>query len=255
MPRFSIIVPTHGVAGRLPLALDSVLDQSFADFELIPVCDGPDSPAGEVAAGYAARDSRVVPVHSPPSDGLSAARNTGIGAAAGTYLLFLDGDDVLAPGALTALEGKLQEEPEEPEEVDVLYFGHERVHWWDVETSTPPLPRTPAGVFTPDRAPQLTGVGLPAAERGLPPGVPPRAAPRLPRGALHGSRLGRPGDGGRRAGGGAARGRRTASAAQAGQSAERTRRAPVRAARPGRPGADPGGRTEAVRGAVAAAVR
>ncbi|WP_405882067.1 bifunctional glycosyltransferase family 2 protein/CDP-glycerol:glycerophosphate glycerophosphotransferase [Streptomyces sp. NBC_01384] len=162
MPRFSIIVPTHGVAGRLPLALDSVLDQSFADFELIPVCDGPDSPAGEVAAGYAARDSRVVPVHSPPSDGLSAARNTGIGAAAGTYLLFLDGDDVLAPGALTALEGKLQEEPEEPEEVDVLYFGHERVHWWDVETSTPPLPRTPAGVFTPDRAPQLTGVGLPA---------------------------------------------------------------------------------------------
>ncbi|MGW3630277.1 bifunctional glycosyltransferase/CDP-glycerol:glycerophosphate glycerophosphotransferase [Streptomyces sp. NPDC005122] len=156
MPRFSIIVPTHGVAGRLALALDSVLGQSFGDFELITVCDVPDSPAAEVVAGYAARDSRVVPVHSPPSEGLSAARNTGIGAAAGTYLLFLDGDDVLVPGALGALDGGLREEP------DVLYFAHERVHWWDVETSTPPLPRTPEGVFTPDRAPRLTGVLLPA---------------------------------------------------------------------------------------------
>ncbi|WP_329288135.1 bifunctional glycosyltransferase/CDP-glycerol:glycerophosphate glycerophosphotransferase [Streptomyces sp. NBC_01455] len=156
MPRFSIIVPTHGVAGRLALALDSVLGQSFGDFELITVCDAPDSPAAEVVAGYAARDSRVVPVHSPPSDGLSAARNTGIGAAAGTYLLFLDGDDVLVPGALGTLDGGLREEP------DVLYFAHERVHWWDVETSTPPLPRTPEGVFAPDRAPRLTGVLLPA---------------------------------------------------------------------------------------------
>lgn len=111
MPRFSIIVPTHGVAGRLALALDSVLDQSFGDFELIPVCDGPDSPAGEVAAGYAARDSRVAPVHSPPADGLSGARNTGTGAASGTYLLFLDGDDVLVPGALAALDHELQRSP------------------------------------------------------------------------------------------------------------------------------------------------
>ncbi|MEU2857086.1 bifunctional glycosyltransferase family 2 protein/CDP-glycerol:glycerophosphate glycerophosphotransferase [Streptomyces mirabilis] len=159
MPRFSIIVPTHGVAGRLALALDSVLDQSFGDFELIPVCDGPDSPAGEVAAGYAARDSRVAPVHSPPADGLSGARNTGTGAASGTYLLFLDGDDILVPGALAALDRALRQEPEE---ADVLYFGHERVHWWDAETSTPPLPKAPEGVFTPDRAPRLTGAGLPA---------------------------------------------------------------------------------------------
>ncbi|MGW3159113.1 bifunctional glycosyltransferase/CDP-glycerol:glycerophosphate glycerophosphotransferase [Streptomyces sp. NPDC001089] len=156
MPRFSIIVPTHGVAGRLALALDSVLGQSFGDFELITVCDAPDSPAGELVAGYAARDSRVVPVHSPPSDGLSGARNTGIEAAAGAYLLFLDGDDVLVPGALGVLDGALREE------TDVVYFAHERVHWWDVETSTPPLPRTPDGVFAPDRAPRLTGVLLPA---------------------------------------------------------------------------------------------
>ncbi|MFF1707922.1 CDP-glycerol glycerophosphotransferase family protein [Streptomyces sp. NPDC058252] len=146
MPRFSVIVPTHGVAGRLAQALDSVLGQSFGDFELIPVCDAPDTPAGTVAAAYAARDARVAPVHSPPSGGLSAARNAGIGAAHGAYVLFLDGDDVLVPGALAALDAKLRTE------VDVLYFGHERVHWWEGESSTPPL----------DKDPEVLGVHVPA---------------------------------------------------------------------------------------------
>ncbi|MFG2438920.1 CDP-glycerol glycerophosphotransferase family protein [Streptomyces sp. NPDC048508] len=146
MPRFSVIVPTFGVAGRLSHALDSVLTQSFGDVELIPVCDEPDSPAAAVAAGYAARDPRVAPVHSPPSGGLSGARNAGIAAATGTYVLFLDGDDELAQGALTALDAAL------PAGVDVLYFGHQRVHWWEGEPSTPPL----------DKAPEILGVHVPA---------------------------------------------------------------------------------------------
>ncbi|MBR8641961.1 glycosyltransferase family 2 protein [Streptomyces tuirus] len=98
MPRFSIVVPSHGVAGRLSQALDSILGQSFGDFELIPVCDAPDSPAADVVAGYAERDSRVTPVDSPPSAGLAGARNTGLRAAVGGHVLFLDGDDVLVPG-------------------------------------------------------------------------------------------------------------------------------------------------------------
>ncbi|MEU9209425.1 bifunctional glycosyltransferase family 2 protein/CDP-glycerol:glycerophosphate glycerophosphotransferase [Streptomyces sp. NPDC048415] len=146
MPRFSVIVPTHGVAGRLAHALDSVLTQSYGDFELIPVCDAPDSPAGTVAAAYAARDSRVAPVHSPPSGGLSAARNAGMAAATGTYLIFLDGDDDLVPGALANLDAGLRTE------VDVLCFGHERVHWWEGESSTPPL----------DKDPDVIGVHVPA---------------------------------------------------------------------------------------------
>jgi CDP-glycerol glycerophosphotransferase (TagB/SpsB family) len=146
MPRFSVIVPTFGVAGHLARALDSVLAQSFGDFELIPVCDAPDSPAAAVAAAYAARDPRVAPVHSPPSDGLGGARNTGIAAATGAYLLFLDGDDDLAPGALGALDAGL------PADVDVLYFGHQRIHWWEGEPSTPPL----------DKAPEVLGAHVPA---------------------------------------------------------------------------------------------
>ncbi|AMW10822.1 glycosyl transferase family A [Streptomyces qaidamensis] len=161
MPRFSIIVPSHGVAGRLSQALDSVLAQSFGDFELIPVCDAPDAPAADVVTGYAGRDSRVTPVHSPPSDGLAGARNTGLRAAVGGHVLFLDGDDVLVPGALAALDARLGETGD----VDVLYFEHERTPWWEGEPTAPAaslLARTPDGAFTPDRAPRLTGVTLPA---------------------------------------------------------------------------------------------
>ncbi|MFD5544111.1 glycosyltransferase family A protein, partial [Streptomyces sp. NPDC127079] len=161
MPRFSIIVPSHGVAGRLSQALDSVLAQSFGDLELIPVCDGPDAPAASVAAGYAERDCRVVPVHSPPSAGLSGARNTGVRAASGTYLLFLDGDDVLVPGALALLDARLTATGD----VDVLYFEHERTPWWEGEPTNPAAPllaSAPPGPCTPEQAPGLTGVALPA---------------------------------------------------------------------------------------------
>ncbi|MFE9606955.1 CDP-glycerol glycerophosphotransferase family protein [Streptomyces sp. NPDC006012] len=159
MPRFSIIVPSHGVAGRLSQALDSVLAQSFDDLELIPVCDGPRSPAADVAGEYAERDPRVALVHSPPSAGLSGARNAGARAATGAYLLFLDGDDLFLPGALAALDARLAETGD----VDVLYFGHERAPWWEGEPTDPVGPLlagAPDGAFTPGQWPRLTGVPL-----------------------------------------------------------------------------------------------
>ncbi|MFJ3805808.1 CDP-glycerol glycerophosphotransferase family protein [Streptomyces sp. NPDC090073] len=161
MPRFSIIVPSHGVAGRLSEALDSVLGQSFGDLQLIPVCDAPDAPAAEVAAEYAGRDSRVTPVHSPPSAGLSGARNAGMRAATGAYVLFLDGDDLLLPGALEAVDARLTEAGG----VDVLYVEHERTPWWEGEPTNPAAPllaKAPQGAFAPAELPALTGVQLPA---------------------------------------------------------------------------------------------
>ncbi|ARP70504.1 CDP-glycerol:glycerophosphate glycerophosphotransferase [Streptomyces pluripotens] len=174
MPRFSIIVPSHGVAGRLSQALDSVLDQSFGDLQLIPVCDAPEAPVaggppcssavgapGEIAAGYAERDCRVIPVHSPPSAGLSGARNAGMRAATGAYVLFLDGDDLLLPGALAALDARLTETAG----VDVLYVEHERTPWWEGEPGNPAGPllaKAPKGAFTPADLPGLTGVQVPA---------------------------------------------------------------------------------------------
>ncbi|MEV5877765.1 CDP-glycerol glycerophosphotransferase family protein [Streptomyces sp. NPDC052101] len=161
MPRFSIIVPSHGVAARLSQALDSVLGQSFGDLQLIPVCDTPDSPAAAVAAGYAERDCRVTPVDSPPSAGPGGARNAGMRAATGAYVLFLDGDDLLLPGALAALDARLTETAG----VDVLYVEHERAPWWEGEPTNPAAPllaKAPRDAFAPDELPELTGVQLPA---------------------------------------------------------------------------------------------
>ncbi|AWW39294.1 hypothetical protein DN051_23705 [Streptomyces cadmiisoli] len=158
MPRFSIIVPSHGVEDTLPRTVESVLAQSFDDFELITVCDEPETPGAEITEAYAERDGRVAPAYSPPRAGLSAARTTGLREATGTYLLFLDGDDTLVPGALAALDARLRETGP----VDVLHFEHQRVHWRGAPTRTPPLPDSPSGVFAPEAAPLLTSVDRPA---------------------------------------------------------------------------------------------
>ncbi|GGT14926.1 hypothetical protein GCM10010254_39580 [Streptomyces chromofuscus] len=161
MPRFSIIVPSHGVEGRLARALESVLAQSFDDLELITVCDEPEAPAAGITAGYAERDRRVTAAYSPPTAGLGAARTTGLRAARGAYLLFLDGDDVLLPGALAALDAGLRETGP----VDVLHFAHERVPARAAgqrpAARLVALPPAPAGTFHPDAAPWLTVVNRP----------------------------------------------------------------------------------------------
>ncbi|WP_330266558.1 bifunctional glycosyltransferase family 2 protein/CDP-glycerol:glycerophosphate glycerophosphotransferase [Streptomyces griseorubiginosus] len=125
MPRFSVIVPAYQVQAYLPACLESVLSQSYDDLELIVVDDRSPDACGEIADEFAARDPRVRAVHRARNEGLGPARNTGIAEATGDYLVFLDGDDTLAPHALRSVADRLKETGEP----DVLVHGHALVPW------------------------------------------------------------------------------------------------------------------------------
>ncbi|MER6713870.1 bifunctional glycosyltransferase family 2 protein/CDP-glycerol:glycerophosphate glycerophosphotransferase [Streptomyces sp. NPDC000877] len=126
MPRFSIIVPVYKVQGFLRECLDSVLGQSYGDFEVIAVDDRSPDGSGAILDEYAARDARVRVLHLPENVGLGRARNAGLAEAAGDYVLFLDSDDHYTPGLLAAVAARL----ETTGDPDILVFDHVRTHWW-----------------------------------------------------------------------------------------------------------------------------
>ncbi|MCQ2420443.1 MAG: glycosyltransferase [Clostridia bacterium] len=96
MPIISVIVPVYNVAQFLPRCVDSILAQSFRDFEVILVDDGSTDESGALCEQYAKTDSRIRVIHQE-NRGLSGARNTGIEHAVGAYLAFIDSDDFV-PG-------------------------------------------------------------------------------------------------------------------------------------------------------------
>ncbi|WP_217143113.1 bifunctional glycosyltransferase family 2 protein/CDP-glycerol:glycerophosphate glycerophosphotransferase [Streptomyces sp. AC627_RSS907] len=126
MPRFSVIVPCFKVQGYLRECLDSVLDQSYRDIEVIAVDDCSPDGCGAILDEYAARDERVRVLHLEENVGLGRARNAGLPHAGGDYLFFLDSDDTLTPGALRAMADRLAE----TDDPDVLVFDYARAYWW-----------------------------------------------------------------------------------------------------------------------------
>ena len=98
-PRVSIVVPVYNVERYLGACLDSVLRQTFGDFELICVDDGSTDSSSAILAEYAARDGRVR-VITQANAGLSAARNAGLDMATGEYICFVDSDDWIADRAV-----------------------------------------------------------------------------------------------------------------------------------------------------------
>ncbi|MGQ3553541.1 bifunctional glycosyltransferase/CDP-glycerol:glycerophosphate glycerophosphotransferase [Streptomyces rochei] len=126
MPRFSVIVPCFKVQGFLRECLDSVLDQSFRDIEVVAVDDCSPDGCGAILDEYAALDERVRVLHLEENVGLGRARNAGLPLATGDYLFFLDSDDTLTPGALRAMADRLAE----AEDPDVLVFDYARTYWW-----------------------------------------------------------------------------------------------------------------------------
>lgn len=106
-PLFSIIVPIYNVEEYLPQCIESVLKQNLQDYELILIDDGSTDSSSKICEQYSKKYSSIKLIHQSNA-GLSAARNTGVAAASGEYLIFLDGDDYLEPSALEAISNALE---------------------------------------------------------------------------------------------------------------------------------------------------
>lgn len=114
MPFFSIILPTYNRAHFLPKAIESVLAQTFEDWELVIVDDGSTDNTKEVVLSY--QDPRIVYIYQDNQE-RSAARNNGMSKAKGDFICFLDSDDYYLPEKLTNLYARIK-----VEDKLVLYF-------------------------------------------------------------------------------------------------------------------------------------
>ena len=92
MPEISVIVPVYNVENKIRRCIDSILAQTFTDFELILVDDGSTDKSGDICDEYACKDNRIKVIHQN-NKGASAARNRGINESEGVYLSFIDSDD------------------------------------------------------------------------------------------------------------------------------------------------------------------
>ena len=95
-PKISIIIPMYNVEKYLRRCLDSVLNQTFQDWQAICVDDGSPDKSGNIAEEYAQKDKRFIVVHKE-NGGLSDARNAGMSYATGDYIMYLDSDDFIHP--------------------------------------------------------------------------------------------------------------------------------------------------------------
>lgn len=125
-PRVSVVIPCYNYAHFLQDAVESVLRQTFTDFEVIIVNDGSPDDTKEVAEDIIRRNpGHRIKLVNQPNMGVSAARNAGIGAAQGEYVLPLDADDMLKPEYLDKVLLPLLAEPE----IDLAYS-------WSQKTGT-----------------------------------------------------------------------------------------------------------------------
>lgn len=110
-PKVSVIVPVYKVEKYLPECIESILAQTFTDFELILVDDGSPDNSGKICDDYAAHDSRIRVFHKE-NGGVSSARNLGIRHARADYIAFLDSDDWWKPEFLEKMFALSQEYPQ-----------------------------------------------------------------------------------------------------------------------------------------------
>lgn len=116
---FTVVLPTHDRGAELRQSVESILAQTFVDFELVIVDDASQTPADEFLGGLE-RDSRIRVVRLDRNSGVSRARNRGIEVSRGAYVAFLDDDDRFRPNKLERLADVF-----DSTNVDVVYHRME----------------------------------------------------------------------------------------------------------------------------------
>lgn len=99
-PLISIVSPVYNVASYLDVFVQSILDQTYQNFELLLVTDCPTDSSLNICKKYSETDSRVKIIEQPFNMGVARARNRGLSLAAGEYVMLADSDDYLAQNAL-----------------------------------------------------------------------------------------------------------------------------------------------------------
>ena len=107
-PMVSIIVPIYNVKEYIRKCVESILNQTYRNLEIILVDDGSPDDCPKICDEYAQRDNRVKVIHKS-NGGLSDARNAGIDAATGEYLTFIDSDDYYAPSTIEMMVKAIQD--------------------------------------------------------------------------------------------------------------------------------------------------
>lgn len=119
-PRISVIVPIYNVASFLPKCIESILKQSFPDFELILVNDGSPDSAHDICLSYQEKDKRITIINKP-NGGLLSARKAGLENARAKFISFVDGDDWVDVDFLASMYRIV-----ELYQVDLVISGHIR---------------------------------------------------------------------------------------------------------------------------------
>lgn len=122
--KLSIVVPVYNVEKYLSKCLDSLLDQNIQNdqYEIIVVNDGSTDSSGDIAKCYADSNSNITLINQE-NKGLSGARNTGIDAASGEYVWFVDSDDFIERNILNGLVRKMRDD-----DLDVLRFDYQNIN-------------------------------------------------------------------------------------------------------------------------------
>lgn len=122
-PEISVIVPVYKVEKYLPQCIESILAQTFTDFELLLIDDGSPDSCGEICEKYARNDKRIRVFHQDNA-GLSCARNVGLINASGNYIAFIDSDDYIRIDYLESLYAML---PENKDVMGVVIGGFDKL--------------------------------------------------------------------------------------------------------------------------------